>query len=219
MEPNTITFIATSCGRLDLLEKTIDSFLKFNTAPIEQYIISEDDKDVDLTELKVKYQEHNFYWIQNSGPRYGFLGNNDFIYKHANTPWVFHCEDDWEFHRSGFIEKSMTIMESKNEILQVWLRHPDDTNGHPPEEIIHNTNGVEYKLMSLDFEGQWNGFSTNPSLKRLANKVCFEAINKIGPGFIGPEGKVSIYYKLAGFRAAILPEGYVKHIGEGRTTI
>lgn len=40
-----ITFVLTSCGRNDLLEKTLDSFFKWNTYPIERYIISEDSVD------------------------------------------------------------------------------------------------------------------------------------------------------------------------------
>lgn len=215
-----ITFALTSCGRLDLLERTLDSFLKFNTYPIDQYIISEDDKNADLSILKEKYKDYNFYWIQNENINRGFLGNIDFLYKHIETPWVFHCEDDWEFYNEGFIEKSLHILQNNNTILQVWLRDMEDTNGHPIDDWYYETSGgVIFKVMALDYLNQFSGFSTNPGLRRLKDKVNFEAISKLGPGFIGHEGKVSIYYKLAGFRAAILPEGSVKHIGYGRTTI
>ena len=37
-----VTFVLTSCGRPDLLEKTLDSFLKYNTFVIKNYIITED---------------------------------------------------------------------------------------------------------------------------------------------------------------------------------
>lgn len=215
-----ITFALTSCGRLDLLERTIDSFLKFNSYPIAAYIISEDDSSCDLSALKEKYKHLNFYWIQNPGPRRGFLPNIDFLYKHVTTPWVFHCEDDWEFYAPDFIEPSLDILLSNNDLLQVWLRHPEDTNGHPLDKAIYKTKGkVKYKLLSLDYLCQFSGYTTNPGLRRLKDKVCFEAISMLGPGFIGPEGKVNIYYKQAGFRSAILLPGYVRHIGEGRTTI
>ena len=54
-----VTFLITSCGRLDLLERTIDSFLKFNQCPIERYIITEDSADPKIwkqcKELNKKY--------------------------------------------------------------------------------------------------------------------------------------------------------------------
>ena len=48
MKKDKITFILTSCGRLDLLERTLDSFFKFNTAEIERYIITEDSADPEV---------------------------------------------------------------------------------------------------------------------------------------------------------------------------
>ena len=45
MELSKITMVLTSCGRNDLLEKTLDSFFKYNTYPIERYIIIEDSAD------------------------------------------------------------------------------------------------------------------------------------------------------------------------------
>ena len=40
-----VTFVLLSCGRLDLLEKTLNSFLRYNNYPIERYIIVEDSAD------------------------------------------------------------------------------------------------------------------------------------------------------------------------------
>lgn len=205
-----------------MLERTLDSFLEFNDSPIEQYIISEDDKNADLSKLIEKYSG-NFVWLQNFGEKRGMLGNIDFLYKQIGTYWVFHCEDDWEFYRKGFIRESMNIiMHPTDNILQVWLREQNDTNGHPISNEIYTNDYIEkvnYKLVELDYLGCFNGYSTNPGLRRLEDKVCFEALNKLGDRRIGPEGKVSLYYKYAGFRAAITMKGYVKHIGEGRTTL
>ena len=54
-----VTFILTSCGRLDLLEQTLNSFLRYNNYPIERYIIVEDSADKDVyakcIDLNTKY--------------------------------------------------------------------------------------------------------------------------------------------------------------------
>ena len=45
-----VTFVLTSCGRLDLLEQTLNSFLRYNNYPIERYIIVEDSADIEVYE-------------------------------------------------------------------------------------------------------------------------------------------------------------------------
>jgi hypothetical protein len=42
--------------------------------------------------------------------------------KYITTPYVFHCEDDWEFYCPGFIELSMKILQTNDRISQVLLR-------------------------------------------------------------------------------------------------
>src|SRR5271170_1236016 len=45
-----VTVVVTSCGRQDLLERTMDSFLKYNRYPISKYIIVEDSGDVSMND-------------------------------------------------------------------------------------------------------------------------------------------------------------------------
>jgi hypothetical protein len=42
---SNITLVVTSCGRLDLLKTTLESFDRFNTAPIREVFITEDAGD------------------------------------------------------------------------------------------------------------------------------------------------------------------------------
>ena len=53
----------------------------------------------------------------------------DRAYGGVTSEYIFHCEDDWEFHATGLIEKSKVILENNPSILQVWLRGLADTNG------------------------------------------------------------------------------------------
>ena len=43
-----VTFVLTSCGRMDLLEQTLDSFFKYNEYPIDRYLITEDSADPEI---------------------------------------------------------------------------------------------------------------------------------------------------------------------------
>ena len=212
-EKPEVTFILTSCGRQDLLERTLDSFIKFNTYPIKEYWIYEDSGVVEINDqLKIKYPFIN--WIEPK-ERTGQIVALDALWNKVDTPYAFTCEDDWEFYKPHFIEESMAILEKNPKILQVWLRERTEANGHP----IYWPSEVEWGIMKTN-HGLWTGCCWNPSLKRKSDynllkaygkhtqfnrKVPWKAESTIG----------QIYMKL-GFKAAILPEGYIKHIGDLR---
>lgn len=208
-----ITFCLTSCERPDLLEITLDSFFKYNTAPIERYIVSED-SPIRMPELEAKYPMIEFKY-NDTGKRLGMMRNVQKAYSFANTEYIFHCEDDWEFYDSGFIEKSMTVLHVDEKILQVWLREINDTNGHPISYDLNMVDGVGFRYVETGYMGCFHGYSTNPGLRRKKDVVDF---GKLIEGCTNNgEDKISQYYFEQGFRAVILNKGHVKHTGYGRT--
>ena len=54
--------VITSCGRQDLLERTLDSFLRYNTHPIKEFIIMEDGDGERNAALAYKYRDHPMRW-------------------------------------------------------------------------------------------------------------------------------------------------------------
>ena len=61
-----VSLVITSCGRFDLLEKTLDSFFEENTYPIKKVIITEDSTEGNkLKKLVSKYKNQNFDLIIN----------------------------------------------------------------------------------------------------------------------------------------------------------
>jgi hypothetical protein len=205
---NEVTLVITSCGRPDLLDRTINSFLLHNTYPIQNTIIIEDGPA-----LTISQDLSNINIIINK-ERKGQVYSIDKAYSYVTTPFIFHCEDDWEFYKSGFIERSLEILTNNGHILQAWLREQQDTNGHPVEK----REDLSYDLMALDWGDKWHGFSWNPGLRRLSDYKTIDNYSKYQEETlaIGTEAVLNKIYKDLGFRAAILREGYVKHIGEGR---
>jgi GT2 family glycosyltransferase len=98
MEPQ-ITFVVTSCGRFDLLAQTLDSFLRFNRAPIARYALVEDSGDEAVRDV-VAEAGPSFDVLVNK-ERLGQLRSIDRAYETVTTPYIFHCEDDWRFLRGG----------------------------------------------------------------------------------------------------------------------
>ena len=120
IERDEVTVVVTSCGRQDLLEITLDSFLRHNSFPIEEIIVVEDGDGANNNILMQKYSQHPFRWLA-TGRRVGQIAAIDVAYEAVRTEYIFHCEDDWEFYAPGFVEKSMAILTQNQCILQVWL--------------------------------------------------------------------------------------------------
>lgn len=210
---NSVTFVLTSCKRFDLLEPTINSFLKYNTYPIEEYIIIEDSPNVEkLNQVLKKFPQINFTVLYND-PQLGQLRSIDRAYSLVKTDYIFHCEDDWLFYCSGFIENSFSILLENEKVINVWLREQNDTNRHPLETAIHQTSdGIKYKYLATGFQGGFHGFTFNPGLRRTKD------YNLIKPYSNWPD-EIDLsneYYHKYQLRGVILLNGYVRHLGNHR---
>ncbi|AZE46237.1 hypothetical protein C4K04_0535 [Pseudomonas chlororaphis] len=174
-QESDITLVVTSCGRLDLLKLTLESFDRFNSAPIRELFITEDAGDERVrTAVPAHWKDHCTFFVNR--PKLGQLASIDLAYEQVKTPYIFHCEDDWEFYRPGFVEDSKAILEQRPDILQVWLRsYAHDLRVHSPyihlgaRELI---GGVPcYPLISD--KPEWQSFSLNPGLRRMAEyRLC-----------------------------------------------
>ncbi|MFL6875132.1 glycosyltransferase family 2 protein [Pseudomonas marginalis] len=207
-----ITLVVTSCGRFDLLKRTLASFDLFNTAAIREVFITEDSGD-DAVRLAIP--EH---WLGHctfliNRPKLGQLASIDLAYGSVKTPYIFHCEDDWAFYRPGFVEDSKTVLEQRPDILQVWLRnYVYDLQVHSPyihlgpREVI---GGVPcYSLLSD--KPEWQGFSLNPGLRRIKEyRLCAPYA-----GFEGEKG-LSRRYAQLNLGAVTLEGDAVLHAGFG----
>jgi len=122
-----ITLVITSCGRFDLLKETLISFFKFNTYPIEECIIIEDSGTVSTLDFLKEFIPVPVKFIINP-INLGQMKSIDLAYAEVKTNYIFHCEDDWEFFKSGFIEESFKILEVDPTVFTVWVRAHNDTN-------------------------------------------------------------------------------------------
>ena len=206
-----VTFVLTSCNRFDLLEETLKSFIKFNTYPIDKYIFIEDTNKKDLLEEVInkfpELKENSLLLIND--PKLGQMASIDKAYSFVETSYIFHCEEDWEFYNKDFIKDSLSVLKQNEKIVSVWIRALEDTNGMPIDDNISKTEeGVEYQLLETNFRGVWHGFTLNPGLRRTKDYEIAKPFSEKGS-----EEVLSGFYFEKGFRGAILPKGYIKHIG------
>lgn len=170
-EESDVTIVITSCGRFDLLKRTLASLDKFNTYPIKKVLITEDAGDAAVYEqIPSEWLPYTQVFINQ--PKLGQLASIDLAYSKVDTKWIFHCEDDWEFYRPGFIEDSIKLLTDDQQALQVWLRSAaHDLAVHSPYVYYGEREKVEdilfYKVKSEKVD--WQGFSFNPGLRRKAD--------------------------------------------------
>jgi hypothetical protein len=226
-KPAEITVVITSCGRQDLLERTLDSFFEYNTHPIRAFIVMEDGEAEKNRLLAAKYRQYDFRWLS-TGKRIGQIPAVDAAYENVDTEFLFHCEDDWEFTAPGFMEKSLAVLEANPCILQVWIRSLHDTNNHPVTDYLLFAGDVPYRLLQPGHHtekwGTWHGFSFNPGLRRRRDYLAIGSFGSFDPDrrkrSYEIEREVSAFYLERGRLAAILADnggkGYVRHIGWDR---
>ncbi|MEO5826132.1 MAG: glycosyltransferase [Gemmatimonadales bacterium] len=222
-----IAVVITSCGRQDLLARTVDSFFEHNTAVIRELVIIEDGDDARNDALRTRWRDRPIRWMA-TGARVGQIAAIDLAYRSIEAEYIFHCEDDWEFYAPGFIEKSLAILVENPRILQVWLRSLGDTNNTvvlEPRLLVSNTTyRYLHPLLHTEEWGTWHGFSFNPGLRRRRECDLVGAFATLNPDARlkawEVERAASAFYFNRGFLVAILAdqggEGYVRHLGWDR---
>lgn len=215
-----IDVILTSYNRFDLLEKTLESFFKYNTYPINNFYIYDDFGYINLSdeqkkiyrefEVKYKYKVSCILGEQ----RIGQIKALDLLTSKVETEYYFTLEEDWEFMHSGFIEKSFELLQKDDKIIQVWLRGRRDTNNHPT--FVKNGEIA----LKHNYLGMWHGFSFNPGLRRLSDYKKIGSYAKHAEfdpkNPCNSEAKIGKLYKDLCMYAITTKESYVKHIGYER---
>lgn len=213
----TISCVFTSCGRFDLLERTFKSFVQQNTYPIQEYIIIENSALPNAEAALKKFLDPslNVKIIINE-TNIGQVASIDKAYSFVKSDYIFHCEDDWEFFDSGFLEKSLDVLQFNPKLTNVSLRiRFDGERGsmHPVSDKMSTTNGTIYHEYLPAYLGIWHGFSWNPGLRRLSDYL------KVAPykQYQNEQGVGKVFYEM-GYKSACLEKFYCKHIGTNSTT-
>ena len=202
--------VVTSCRRNDLLTETLSSFKQFaDVVPDEVYVI-EDSENMEVHELV-----RNIYpnaTVINNIPQIGQMRSIEKVYDLCKNELLFHCEDDWEFFRTGFIAESAALLDLLPKASLVSLRPRAEI--HPKERSqpkLMTDEGLEYFVADPKAHPEWFSYSFNPGLRRRAD------LSQIGPiGQYPSESEVSLAFKEKGFYTSFLENPAVKHIGDGR---
>jgi hypothetical protein len=116
--PESVTICVTSCGRLDLLQKTLASFNQFNRGG--KFILSEDSADPEIIK-----QVRNLFpdiIVLHDEARTGLMKSIDRIYSKVETDFIFHLEDDWEFDGPVDWLSAIALLKARPEVANINVR-------------------------------------------------------------------------------------------------
>lgn len=205
--PETVTVCVTSCGRVDLLARTIGSFARFN--PGGRYLLSEDSAQPETVEsIRGAYPDMR---VMHGPARLGLMRSIDRVYSEVRTPYIFHLEDDWLFEGPVDWEGAIALLSQRDDIANVSLRAFDEIK---PKYRVRSSPAVEgtrrFQIMKPNAHAEFFGWSPNPGLIRTSLYRQYAPFARMNPdqmsALIKREGRVMAY---------LLP-GVARHIGQGR---
>jgi hypothetical protein len=177
--------------------------------PLEKIVIVEDSADHQVKNVVAGLSGN--YEILVNETKLGQIASIDRAYQTIKTPYIFHCEDDWEFFRGGFIHESAALLALYPDVSMIGLRPRDDLNPLMRGAPTNIANGIEFFFYDPTRHPEYFSYSFNPGLRRLSD------YKQIGPyARLGYEPDISYAFKKAGFRMADLENPAVRHIGWGR---
>ena len=228
-----ITLTITSCKRLDLFVKTINSFMECckDIHLIDKWFCVDDNSS---TEDRIRMQELypfiNFYF--KTREEKGHPQSMNIIRKYVKTPYTFHMEDDWLFFECrNYLSECLEVLGSSQKIGQCLINknYTEISNDHDVigGELKKTTTGLRYYIHEYcvtDKEKQdflerhgpgssssyWPHFSFRPSL--LHTKI-YEELGEFNETTSHFEMDYSYRYISKGYISAFLEKTYCLHIG------
>lgn len=205
--PAEVTVCLTSCGRPDLLKRTLDSFCRFN--PGGDIVISEDCADpAVIAEIAAAHPDVAIL----SGPeRLGQMRSIDRLFSVVKTPYLFHLEDDWLFDGPVNWKAAIALLAARDEVANVAVR---DFSEIKEKYRIRSDAlalaGADFRLMHRDAHPEFFGWSNGPGLMRTALYHAYAPFGRMR------HDQMSALIKREGRREAYWVPGVAHHIGQQR---
>jgi hypothetical protein len=183
-------------------------------------IVVVEDGNADATDI---CRQHGAELIR-TGERVGQMAAIDMAYSTVDTPYILHHEDDREFYRAGFLERSRAILDVDPSTVVIWLNPWNDMFGHP---LRFQSEDGSFGVLATNYAGVWHGFTFQTGLRRLADyrrlgsfsqlPIVTDVVHRRPTYGLQFETEANQFYHRLGYRAVILDrEGYCRHIGADR---
>jgi hypothetical protein len=225
-----VTVTITSCKRLPLFLRTIESFMRCCVDPhfIKEYVCVDDNSSEEDRNVMIKTFPFIRFIFKGSDEK-GHAVSMQILTKEVKTPFMLHLEDDWLFFNRVCISDMLEIMKNEESIKQVAINK--NYSSLPEKQIkggeekwtagnlryfLHEQCITEQeKTNFISKHGNcpscnyWPHFTLQPSLidTTIFSKISFEQT----PHFEMSFAKQFVKY---GWKTAFAQEVTTRHIGK-----
>ena len=211
-DSDTTTYII-SCNRLDLLDRTIKSFLSTRDYPTKMVLIDNSAVPEVHSTLVEKYG--TYCDVYSFPENRGIWWAMDFMVSICYTEYVFYLEEDWEFLLPGYLNTSKEILLKYREIgfVDISMRTFED-EGYDTyhKQLIDNKFFYKKPWRLSDKHLFWNGWAGAPNLKRRDDLIWLGRVEKWHN-----EWNIDRRFHALGFKSVVLKDRHVDHIGWGKS--
>jgi GR25 family glycosyltransferase involved in LPS biosynthesis len=191
-----VTFSITTCKRLNLFTKTMNSFI---ACCLDRWLISEwicvDDNSTEEDRNKMQELYPFFTFVFKEKENKGHARSMNIIRERVKTPYLLHIEDDWEFFiPRNYLTDALNVLNNSDKIYQ----------------CLFNQNYGE-TAKDIDIQG---GFlnRTIDGLPYFIHDNSHDFINKYG------NVKNCAYWPHFSFRPSVIKTSIFKELGEYNET-
>ena len=222
-DSDTATFVL-SCNRLEVLRKTMASFLA--TRDYETKMIIVDDSAADGVFEKL-VEEYGSYCDVICFPRNRTQWwAMDFMVSYCDSEYIFYLEDDWEFLKSGYLNDSKRILQKYRNIGTVdisWRTFEwQGIKAYDKTLVTFKADdGAEVSYYNkkpwtiTDYHLAWYGWVGSPNLKRRDDLIWLGRVEKWHN-----EWNIDRKFYALGYKAVFLGgQEYVRHLGDDCSAI
>lgn len=161
-----ITIVLTSSNRPNYIEQTLTSIAAKDLTAVEKVIVIEDSSNSEIKQIITNcLGDIPFLFLKNSHTL-GQIASIDRAYSHVTTPFIFHCEDDWIFPSSLFLDESRQILNARCDIHSVMLRDWSEAPSNQNQTKSVQIAGIACRVSDPKAHRRWGSLSFNPGLRR-----------------------------------------------------
>ena len=209
VESDTTTYVL-SCNRLDVLSKTLNSFLVTRDYATKMVIVDDSGTAGVFETLVNRYgawcdvicfpDNRSQWWAM------------DFMVSYCSTEYIFYLEDDWEFIKSGYLNQSKAILQKYRNVGTVdisWRTFDWQGLDCYEKTLIDDCFYWKKSWTISDYHLAWYGWIGSPNLKRRDDLILLGRVEKWHN-----EWNIDRKFRALGFRAVFLNDKYVEHLGD-----
>ena len=194
-----VTFVLTSCGRVDLLDPTLESFFTKNSYRLDDLFLVEDSVDLNV------YKHVEKKW-----------GKKLKLFFNKNKKGQIQSIVDTYLEKLKSLETE--VVKTDKKIIQVWLESKEsasrlDIFSYGPLNKIKGSN-IGFRKVFCKPGWEWGYFSFRPGVKRMKDYKLIGGYERFKN-----ELDIGVEYKKNGFYTVIIENPAVEDIGLDRTII